>query len=202
VRIAEEYSGELSASLHPCGVMVARCRHWGRLCGDARPMSQCLTFVDTRSSGCHDVVHTCRGRDSRHSGRRAGQRPGRAVATVIHRPTRLVADGERGPVQCRLRPDHRMHLLTPSQHHRITLGGPLCCAVQGQPQPSGDPPGPLRRGADTEAGFGECHPDLPVGGRHHSTGPELLVRHHSVPTSHCGNEVINVDSSCGLEPIT
>lgn len=222
MRIAEEYSGELS--------------------------------VDTRSSGCQDVVHTCRGRDSRHSGRRADQRPGRAVVTVIHRPTRLVANVERGPARCRLRPDHRMHLLTPSQHHRIALRGPLCCVAQGQPQPSEDPPGLLRRGADSEAGFGQCHhdfprsrqlgdvvlgwmmasgdgaqvlrlligqvwrlarmrprrpdlnaqllDDLPAGGRHQSTGPELPVRHHSLPDSHCGNEMIIEDSSCGLEPIT
>lgn len=121
--IAEGHSDEFSASLCPSGVMRAHCWRWGGLCGDVRLMPRCLTFVDTQSSGYRDrdIVHLCRGRDSRHSACRDGPRPGRTAAAVIHRPTGLVAGVDRGPVRYRLRPNHR-----------IALGGPLACVVQGQ----------------------------------------------------------------------
>lgn len=67
------------------------------------------------------------------------------MVIVIYRPAELVAQVGRDPVLCRLRPEHRIHLLALGHPRRIALSGPQGCAVWAQPQPSRDPPGSLRQ---------------------------------------------------------
>ncbi len=105
----------------------------GRGSQDRQIDAVAAAIVDTPSSGCTDVGPRCRRCEGRDGGRRAGQRPGRAVAIVIASPARARhrRRSSHGPVQ--LGPGSPATSAHARSHPRIVWRGPRGCPAWEQP---------------------------------------------------------------------